>query len=92
MKTLDEILANLQRFGKPRLGIYGGDGLWSCKVEMFVSGLGLSFDVRSEYDHATPLEAAEVCEKRMMQALNDIRAKAAESQVPPQLAEQIYER
>lgn len=70
---LAELLAELARFGKPRLGIYGSDGLWHCSVEMNVSAVGVKFEAKSEYKHATAMEAALVCRDRIRAALASMR-------------------
>lgn len=67
-ESLEGVLAQLQRMGKPRLGMYGDDGTWSCNVDMFVNATGAEFKVRSEFDCKTPMQAARQCLERAQKA------------------------
>ncbi len=67
--TLEQLLAKMQEHGRPSLGIYGSAGGWHCSVNMHVPSAGVSFEVKSSFDHSTPLSAARECVERMAIAL-----------------------
>ncbi len=66
--TLEQLLAKMQEHGKPTLGIYSSGG-WHCSVSMHVPTAGVSFEVKSSFDHPTPISAARECIERMAIAL-----------------------
>jgi len=68
-ESLESMLAEMQRSGKPVLGMYGDDGTWSCKVCMHVAAVGAEFTVRSDYKHLSPMDAAAECLERMRAVL-----------------------
>jgi hypothetical protein len=70
--TLDESLVELSMFGQPRLGIYNSDMTWHCSVDMFVTGQGIKFEIKSEFSHKTPMEATRVCIQRVHEALSKL--------------------
>ena len=72
---LEDVLTELQRYGQPRLGIYSERG-WHAYIEVTVTAVGARFDIRSEYSHDTPLEAALECRKRLRAALATLGGKA----------------
>lgn len=74
--TLEELLVAMQKFGKPRLGMYGNDGRWSCAVEMHVSAKGATFEIKSEFGLTDPLSAAKQCYERVVQTLRDLGGAA----------------
>jgi hypothetical protein len=67
---LEAVLTGLARCGKPRL-FRMSDG-WYCGVEMNTTALGASFEVKSEFNHGTPLEAAAECRRRVDAALRAV--------------------
>ena len=71
--NLEEILIYLSQFGKPRIGIYSTQG-WHCNVEMFVTGKGISFEIKSDFGHETPLAAAQCCKRRLEDTLAQIQS------------------
>lgn len=73
--SLEECLRELQMFGKPKLGVYNDAMGWHCSINMFVVGEGIAFEVKSEFNHKTPLEAAKVCIERTYSALKDLQTK-----------------
>ena len=69
-EKLEDLLIVVSRFGKPRLSNMG-DG-WLCVCDMYLSQDGCSFEVKSEFDHPSPLEAATICAKRILSALESL--------------------
>jgi hypothetical protein len=62
--TIEEGLAELCKFGNAGLSRLDRGG-WHCVLKMFVSGEGVSFDVRSNFNHGSPIEAVRTCYDRM---------------------------
>ena len=65
---LEQLMVDLARYGKPRLSMVR-PGLWHASIEMNTSAVGASFDVKAEFDHATPVEAVTTLAQRMHAAL-----------------------
>lgn len=74
--TLEEILIALAKAGEPIL-LLSGKG-WHCEVGFHVKAIGLTVDVRSDYAHATPTEAAQLC----MERVASMQCKHGESAPP----------
>lgn len=72
MMPLEAILEYLSRFGRPHLWRMT-DGDWACRVEMFVTGQGVSFEVK-HLSGKSPMEALEGCKRNMEAALADLAA------------------
>lgn len=66
-QSVEEILDNLCRFGRPRLNRM--DDGWVCSCEMHVAAAGATFTVRSEFDHKTQLGAVRQCAERVVKAI-----------------------
>ena len=71
---LEKTLELLAQFGKPRISKH--DRGWTCAVDMFVAGKGIAFEVKSDCDHPTPIEAAHVCEERLRLVLAQLTTQA----------------
>ncbi len=69
-KSLEDLLAALATFGKPRVSLQTRG--WHACVEMHVSAAGVSFEVKSDFDHKTPSAAARQCAERVLAALNGL--------------------
>jgi hypothetical protein len=69
--SLEEVLLELERYGEPRVSKFK-KGWYSC-VEVFVTGEGISFDVKSAHTCATPHDAASECYDRLMTAIKSIK-------------------
>ncbi len=69
--NLNECLQELSRHGYPRLMQMNDNG-WYCAVDMKVTAAGATFQVKSEYDHESPDQAANQCVQRMRKALEDL--------------------
>jgi hypothetical protein len=67
---LEEVLAELTKYGAPRIGQYSSG--WCCSVEMRVSSQGVDFKITSGFDNSTPLQAAIACAERVEATLKDI--------------------
>jgi hypothetical protein len=68
--TLEEHLEHMKYYGKPRVSLISNG--WYCTVEMNTNTTGTSFDVKSEFDHLTPVEAAKQCHERIINALKEL--------------------
>lgn len=73
-ETLEEVLQELAKWGKPRVGQYGSTpGGWHCSIEVNVTPVGVKFEAKSEsFDHLTPTEAAISCRKNLLNAVKAI--------------------
>ena len=69
--TLEDCLAELEKYGNPYLS--KDDGTWSCRVDVFVTGKGAEFKVRSDWSHKTHAEAANQCLARLIAELKRIK-------------------
>ncbi|MFJ3047031.1 hypothetical protein ACIPEN_14465 [Herbaspirillum chlorophenolicum] len=67
---LNDLLDETTRYGRIRL-MRMKDG-WYCVIEMNTNTTGTSFEVKSEFDHGTPIEAAHCCIQRMHAALRTL--------------------
>jgi hypothetical protein len=69
--SLEEILSELSRYGKPRLGLYGiGQMSWVCVIEMITHGEGICFEVKSDMcRHQSPFAAAADCLARVKKTI-----------------------
>lgn len=70
--TVEELLIELERFGYPKLIKIDDDG-WYAKIEVFVTGKGVSFDVVSEFGRKTPKDSLVQCHERLISALQKIK-------------------
>ena len=71
-ETLEDVLLELAKWGSPRVGQYGNDGTWQCTVECNVTPVGVKFEAKSDYKQTTPLAAALMCRKNLMDAVKVI--------------------
>lgn len=75
MHSLESVLAELARYGEVMLTCgtpAKSDALrkpvWWCKVDLFVTGTGMTAAVRSDMNvHETPLAAAAECASRLVE-------------------------
>lgn len=68
---LEDLLKEMSKFGQITLGQLDS-GKWYCRAQMFIHGDGISFVIKSELDHVSPLNAAHCAFGRMQSAFNDI--------------------
>jgi hypothetical protein len=71
-QSLGELLRNLQGYGKPRVGLFNNG--WHVSVDMYVTSKGASFEIKSDFTHDTPEEAAQVCLHRVHETLADLKS------------------
>lgn len=69
--SLEECLAELEKYGNPRIS--KNDGEWSCGIDVFVTGEGTEFKVRSDWNHKSHADAANLCYTRLMAELKRIK-------------------
>ena len=65
--TLEDMLEDLSKYGKPRL-MHMGEG-WHAAIEMYVGSVGVDFKVASGFSLPTPTAAAAECAERLNKAL-----------------------
>ena len=70
ISSLGGYLQAMSMFGYPRLSMF--DNGWHSYIEVFVTGKGVKFDVKSEFGHTSPIEAVKECSERLIKALNDV--------------------
>lgn len=68
---LVECLAELEKYGNPKLSKDGGT--WYCGINVFVHGKGTEFKVRSDFTHKTHFAAANLCYSRLLAELKRIK-------------------
>lgn len=68
--SLEGILENLSNYGRPSLSLH--DRGWHARLNVFVTGKGVEFDVKSEFTHATPKDAVNTLTDRLDKALSDL--------------------
>jgi hypothetical protein len=71
INSIEDGLLNLAKYGRPRLSMLSG-GCWYCVVEVFVTGDGVQFEVKSSMDDKSPIEAVVACVERLDNALRQI--------------------
>ncbi len=73
-ESLEDVLLDLARWGQPRVGQYSRDGTWHCHIEVNVSPVGVKFEAKSDFQQKTPLAAALMCRKHLLDAIKTIGA------------------
>lgn len=68
--TLEEHLQEMRYYGKPRVSLMN-NGWYSC-IDMNTNTTGTSFEIKSDFDHATPTLAAKQCHERILNALKEL--------------------
>jgi len=59
----------LVKYGKPAVSLQ--DDGWHSVCRMYVSDKGVTFDVRSDFNYATPADAINICIIRLMKTLKN---------------------
>ena len=72
--SLEELLGNMQIYGKPSLSMQDG-ATWYCRVNVFVCGAGVDFQIASDFGHKNAFSAASQCNDRMVSAMNNLSTK-----------------
>lgn len=75
-ESLEDVLMELAKWGKPRVGQYGSDGTWNCNLEVSITPIGAKFEVRSDFKQNTPLAAALQCRDNLREAVQAIGGAA----------------
>lgn len=70
-KTVESYLNHLCKYGKPTLSKV--DKGWHCWLKMFISGEGISFDIRTSFKETSAFNAVSKCYELMNKALDDLR-------------------
>ena len=73
--SLEEIMNLLAKYGDPSLRVMNHG--WYCAVQVFDPSEGIRFDVRSDFDHATSMEAANLCMERLNASLSRLATRGA---------------
>lgn len=68
---LEGVLEELRSYGHPKL--LSNERGWWCYIDVFVTGTGVEFSVKSESSHSDPISAAKQCYKRLMKELKSIK-------------------
>lgn len=68
---LEVCLEELAKYGEPRLSKC--DKGWHCSIDVFVTGEGVEFKVRTDFRQKTPTDAANNCYALLMKALEKIK-------------------
>lgn len=71
LHTMEECLAELEKYGNPRVSKISGH--WYSKIEVFVTGEGVKFDVASDFECASPRIAVNQCYIRLVAAFKKIK-------------------
>lgn len=75
-ETLEDVLLELAKWGRPRVGQYGSDGTWNCNLDVSITPIGAKFEVRSDFKQTTPLAAALQCRENLREAVKKIGGAA----------------
>ena len=67
---LNDILISMSMLGEPIL--HKMDRGWHCSIDMFVTGKGVCFTVKSDFTCNTPKDAAFQCIERIKASLNKL--------------------
>ena len=70
-ETLEDVLLDLAKWGRPRVSMPSGTGWYSC-IDVQITPTGAKFEVASEFGMATPLAAALQCRERLMASVKAI--------------------
>lgn len=70
IQDLADLLEESTRYGKIR--IHRMDDGWYCCIAMNTNSTGTTFEVKSQFDHATATEATQCCLQRMHAALRTL--------------------
>ena len=66
--SIEECLIELERYGFPKVTKVNKDG-WHSYVNVFVTGQGVSFEVKSDFGMSTPKVAINQCYDRLIEAI-----------------------
>lgn len=69
--STDEALDRLCKYGEPRLSKHGAG--WHCALDVFVTGEGVDFKVRTGFDEPTPNVAVRTCLGLLILAIKKLK-------------------
>ena len=69
--STDECLAEMAKYGLPR--VFKMDGGWHACIDVFVTGEGVSFEVRTSFKELSPNVAVNKCLQLLMKAIEDVK-------------------
>ena len=72
LMSLEECLTELEKYGRPRLSKVSTGG-WHACIDVFVTGKGVEFEVKSEFNCKNPVESANQCYQRLVKAIKQIK-------------------
>jgi hypothetical protein len=75
-ESLEDVLLELAKWGRPRVGQYGNDGTWHCGVDVNVTPVGVKFEAKSDFNQTTPIAAALQCRANLLAAVKAIGGAA----------------
>lgn len=70
VRDLEQLLVDMSKIGKPRVSRMN-DG-WYSGIEIFNNIDGVTFEVKSEFNHQTPWDAAKQCQERALAAIRKV--------------------
>jgi hypothetical protein len=71
-KTIEECLTELEKYGLPRLRKSSAKG-WMAAIDVFVTGEGAEFIVRSDHNMVPAKKAVNQCVLRLFESLDKIQ-------------------
>jgi hypothetical protein len=66
--NVEHVLLELQKIGKPKLGIYGSDNKWHANIEL-PAPAGCQAKVSSDFTHDSPSQAMQ----QLLDRMNELR-------------------
>ncbi len=70
-KSIEACLLELEKYGNPWLAKQKSG--WFTSIDVFVTGEGVEFEVKSDFGHAKPKDALNQCFSRLVIAIRDIK-------------------
>ena len=68
--TLEQILLDLSRFGKPRVSLQSSG--WLCVISVYSPYRGTTMEIKSDFSHPSPSSAARQAYDRLRSFLKDM--------------------
>lgn len=75
-ESLEDVLIELSKWGRPRIGQFSIDGTWCCSIKVNVTATGVTFEARSDFKQPTPLDAALMCRQNLRDTVKAIGGAA----------------
>ncbi len=83
--TLEEILVELQKWGKPRLVVCDKENkYWHCSLDLNIKMPGGTYEIQTEHhEHMTPMSAARFVLRCLKETMGSLQSEMARiGQVP----------